>query len=144
VKRPCLRCGEPTAGSYCTSCAPTRPPRRPRTYRGAKWERLRRRYLKPGTRCTYCGAPATELDHVYPHSKGGPTIASNLVPACKPCNSRKRDRIPTETALRILGDDGGPGGDPEGVGYYASAPQPSTRSLTAPDVPGWPARRSDG
>lgn len=141
MKRPCLRCGEPTAGSYCETCAPSRPPRRPRTYRGAKWEHLRRRYLKPGTRCTYCGAPATELDHVIPWSRGGTTEPGNLAPACKPCNSRKRDRLPTVTVLRLLGDDGGPGGSTQAATSNAPAPQPSIRSLTSPDGPGWPARR---
>lgn len=42
-------------------------------------------------RCHYCGAacPLT-MDHVTAISKGGTHTASNVVPACRSCNSRKR------------------------------------------------------
>lgn len=49
-------------------------------------------------RCAYCGRrfskefPATQ-DHVVPLSRGGHHTAENVVPACKPCNSRKKDKI---------------------------------------------------
>jgi len=48
--------------------------------------------------CAYCGKPfSKELpatqDHVTPLSKGGHHTADNVVPACKPCNSGKRDRL---------------------------------------------------
>jgi 5-methylcytosine-specific restriction endonuclease McrA len=48
--------------------------------------------------CAYCHKPFTsELpatqDHVIPVTKGGHHTAENIVPACRPCNSRKRDRI---------------------------------------------------
>ena len=39
--------------------------------------------------CAYCNAPADTLDHIKPRHKGGATIVSNLVPACKTCNRRK-------------------------------------------------------
>lgn len=44
-------------------------------------------------RCAYCGKrrPLT-MDHVVPLSKGGPHTASNIIPACRPCNGRKCDR----------------------------------------------------
>ncbi|GAA4439432.1 HNH endonuclease [Phytohabitans houttuyneae] len=44
-------------------------------------------------RCAYCRRrlPLT-IDHVVPLSKGGPHTASNVVPACQRCNSRKGDR----------------------------------------------------
>ena len=41
--------------------------------------------------CAYCDAPATTWDHVVPVSKGGLTEPYNIVPACRPCNSSKRD-----------------------------------------------------
>jgi 5-methylcytosine-specific restriction endonuclease McrA len=47
-------------------------------------------------RCQYCGGPANTLDHVIPLSRGGPHAIGNVVPACKPCNSRKRHRTPQE------------------------------------------------
>jgi len=39
--------------------------------------------------CAYCGVPADTLDHVRPRHKGGATVTSNLVPACKNCNRKK-------------------------------------------------------
>ena len=43
--------------------------------------------------CAYCGSSpdVLEQDHVVAISKGGAHTASNVVPACKPCNSSKRD-----------------------------------------------------
>ena len=44
--------------------------------------------------CAYCGADNKKLtlDHIVPLCKGGPTIKENAAPACKSCNSRKKDR----------------------------------------------------
>lgn len=39
--------------------------------------------------CAYCDAAADTLDHVKPRHKGGNTVASNLVPACRECNRSK-------------------------------------------------------
>lgn len=54
----------------------------------AQWEEIKTAY---GRRCAYCGDQLRALtqDHVIPLSKGGSHTASNIVPACKPCNSRK-------------------------------------------------------
>ena len=51
-----------------------------------------------GNRCVYCGRAGVRLtqDHVVPLSRGGAHTAENVVPACKPCNSSKRDRTPNE------------------------------------------------
>lgn len=45
--------------------------------------------------CRYCGATGVplEADHVFPESKGGPTVRENLVAACEKCNRDKRDRL---------------------------------------------------
>lgn len=45
-------------------------------------------------RCAYCQTSELplEMDHVIPLSKGGPHCATNIVPACKPCNSSKGSR----------------------------------------------------
>ena len=43
--------------------------------------------------CCYCGAcERLSMDHLIPRKKGGPDHADNLVWACTPCNSSKRDR----------------------------------------------------
>lgn len=44
--------------------------------------------------CFYCGAiePIT-LDHVVPIALGGRHSIGNIVPACRPCNTSKKDRL---------------------------------------------------
>lgn len=46
-----------------------------------------------GRDCHYCGDHANEVDHIVPVARGGATRLRNLVPACKSCNSSKRDRL---------------------------------------------------
>ncbi len=42
--------------------------------------------------CIYCGSGKFEaLDHVHPVTKGGHTSIENMAPACKSCNSRKKN-----------------------------------------------------
>lgn len=44
--------------------------------------------------CAYCGSVDNiEQEHVIPLSKGGSHTASNIVPACRSCNSSKRQRL---------------------------------------------------
>lgn len=47
-------------------------------------------------RCVYCGEKPERItmDHVVPISKGGNHTASNVVPACGPCNSAKSANEP--------------------------------------------------
>lgn len=51
-------------------------------------------FEKWGRTCVYCGAKNTplNLDHVEARSRGGSNRASNLVPACIPCNKAKDNR----------------------------------------------------
>ena len=50
-----------------------------------------------GHACAYCGSEGPlHMDHVQPISRGGSHDASNVVPACKPCNSSKNDRTVAE------------------------------------------------
>jgi 5-methylcytosine-specific restriction endonuclease McrA len=58
-------------------------------------------------RCVYCGAPATAMDHFLPIAGGGAHDVSNIVPACKSCNSSKKDDDPFDwmDAGDIDGDD---------------------------------------
>ena len=51
--------------------------------------------------CQYCGAPAENLDHVVPKSKGGLHVWENVVAACRRCNSRKENRPPAEAGLHL-------------------------------------------
>jgi 5-methylcytosine-specific restriction endonuclease McrA len=45
-----------------------------------------------GGQCAYCNGPAETWDHVVPVARGGVTELWNIVPACKRCNSSKRDK----------------------------------------------------
>ncbi len=53
-----------------------------------QWEFIKFLY---NFRCVYCGAKPRILtkDHIIPLSNGGSHTASNIVPACKSCNSKK-------------------------------------------------------
>jgi 5-methylcytosine-specific restriction endonuclease McrA len=57
-------------------------------------------------RCQYCGVRGTAfdltLDHILPKSRGGRTVAENLVASCQECNSRKGDRTPEEARMPLL------------------------------------------
>jgi 5-methylcytosine-specific restriction endonuclease McrA len=55
-----------------------------------EWEAIKARAKN---RCYYCQQIPEELtiDHIIPLSKGGKHTASNVVPACRPCNSRKHN-----------------------------------------------------
>src|SRR3982750_2932107 len=50
-------------------------------------------FVRDGHRCQYCGAAAENIDHVIPRSRGGPHEWENVVAACRPCNSKKEDRL---------------------------------------------------
>lgn len=57
-------------------------------------------FVRDGHRCQYCGGRAENIDHVHPRSRGGAHVWENVVAACRACNTRKRDRLPTE--IRML------------------------------------------
>ncbi len=50
--------------------------------------------------CFYCGRRTSPreltMDHVVPLIRGGKSIRSNIVTACKECNSRKKYMLPME------------------------------------------------
>lgn len=58
-----------------------------------QWDEIKALY---GYRCAYCGERPLRLtqDHVIPLARGGNHTASNIVPACKSCNSKKRTGPP--------------------------------------------------
>jgi 5-methylcytosine-specific restriction endonuclease McrA len=51
--------------------------------------------------CQYCGRRAESIDHVVPRSRGGAHVWENVVAACSPCNTAKRDRLVHETSMRL-------------------------------------------
>ena len=46
-------------------------------------------FSRSNDKCVYCGARATEIDHVIPRSSGGTNSIYNLVASCKSCNQMK-------------------------------------------------------
>lgn len=69
---------------------------------GSKWIRPDKRlaiYIRDDFECAYCGAalkgaaPAeVTLDHLLPRSAGGTNDATNLITACRSCNSSRGAR----------------------------------------------------
>ena len=58
-------------------------------FTAAQWKEMQAAY---DHRCAYCGKRTKghlTIDHITPLSKGGPHTASNIVPACRQCNSKK-------------------------------------------------------
>ena len=56
--------------------------------------------------CAYCEKKVLPheltMDHIVPLARGGASVKSNLVPACKPCNQAKKLETPAEALLRGL------------------------------------------
>lgn len=54
-------------------------------------------FLRDNWTCQYCGSPfkthQLTFDHVIPRSKGGQSCWTNIVTACRPCNTRKGSRL---------------------------------------------------
>ena len=61
-------------------------------------------FSKTNGRCSYCGAKATEIDHIVPKSKGGSNSPSNLTPACRSCNQMKSNKTLKEFG-KLVGKD---------------------------------------
>jgi 5-methylcytosine-specific restriction endonuclease McrA len=55
----------------------------------AQWKEIKAAF---SNRCAYCGKPVEKLtmDHLVPLSRHGAHTASNIVPACMPCNNHKK------------------------------------------------------
>ncbi len=59
-------------------------------------------FARDNHKCQYCNAPAENIDHVIPRSRGGTHTWDNVVAACKPCNARKEDRLLSELSTMKL------------------------------------------
>lgn len=67
---------------------------------GMNWIRKDKRlaiYLRDGMACCYCGSVLEDgitltLEHIQPRSEGGTNHESNLVTACRKCNSSRGNR----------------------------------------------------
>ncbi len=50
--------------------------------------------------CNWCGknfSPKTlTMDHIIPVSRGGKSVKGNVTPACKECNTKKKQLLPME------------------------------------------------
>ena len=65
-----------------------------------RWQAIARTFY--GQPCHYkfpgvCTGIADTCDHVIPKARGGTDDLANLVPACRACNSAKRDRLSRRT-----------------------------------------------
>lgn len=60
-------------------------------------------FKRDGGKCQYCGtARDLTIDHVVPRSKGGKSTWTNLVTACKKCNSKKSDYALDKVGMKLL------------------------------------------
>ena len=61
--------------------------------------------IRDENRCQYCQGAFRDgdltIDHVIPRSKGGKTIWTNVVIACKPCNQQKKDLLLSQTPFSL-------------------------------------------
>lgn len=66
-----------------------------------QWEEIKSAY---GYKCVYCGRKMKRLsmDHITPIIKGGSHTVTNIVPACRPCNSRKHAGPPLKPVQPLL------------------------------------------
>ena len=55
-------------------------------------------------KCVYCGAKATEIDHVVPRANGGTNSTYNLVASCRNCNEKKSN-LTLKAFGKLVGKD---------------------------------------
>lgn len=107
--RMCEPCAQPFI--CCEACGWRRPSSTGRVCRPCVRDRQRATYGDQGRTtlterkavyldqtCVYCGYPAENADHVWALERGGPDTVTNLVPACRPCNSSKSTALLSDWA----------------------------------------------
>ena len=86
----------------------------PNNKNGGKWIRPDKRlaiYLRDGFTCAYCNSSGVRdrvpltLDHLQPRELGGTNEASNLVCACRDCNTDRRAESLDDWLARLPGAD---------------------------------------
>jgi len=56
--------------------------------------------IRDGFKCVYCGkVTGLTIDHVIPVSRGGKSSFENCVTACKECNGKKGNKLPSEARM---------------------------------------------
>jgi len=84
-----------------------------RLYRARKWgnggthteQDIQRQGQCQKWHCWWCGNPCRDkyhVDHLIPLVKGGHNGPGNLVISCPTCNTRKKDKLPSEFAGMLL------------------------------------------
>lgn len=70
-------------------------------FTAAQWKAMKEHY---GHRCVYCGRKMKHLtqDHIISLAKGGSHTLSNIIPACRSCNSRKGTKNPPVPVQPLL------------------------------------------
>jgi 5-methylcytosine-specific restriction enzyme A len=80
--------------------------RKARELRGSQWWK---RQCAKG-RCHYCDretlAAELTMDHIVPIARGGKSTKGNVVPACKTCNTNKKQMLPMEWETYLEGVKG--------------------------------------
>ena len=61
-------------------------------------------FSKTNGRCSYCGAKATEIDHIIAKANGGTNSTFNLTPACRSCN-QKKSNLSLKEFGKLMGKD---------------------------------------
>jgi 5-methylcytosine-specific restriction endonuclease McrA len=65
-----------------------------------------RLFLRDRQICAYCGGDFAEseltVEHILPVSRGGQLSWTNVVTACRSCNTRKGNRTPEEARMPLL------------------------------------------
>jgi 5-methylcytosine-specific restriction endonuclease McrA len=51
--------------------------------------------------CGYCGRPGDTIDHIIPRSRGGTHDWINVTLSCRPCNSKKADKLLSELGWKL-------------------------------------------
>jgi len=63
-------------------------------------------WKRDGGRCQYCGRKVSvrefTVDHIIPRCKGGQSIWTNIVTACKKCNNKKDCKTLKEAGMKLI------------------------------------------